>query len=264
MTTCTDQIRTKLSTKYLGQIVHEFQQIPSTNDEAMKLANQGAREGEVVIADQQTAGKGRMGRSWYSPPGRNLYLSVILRPPSVPHDAPRLTLVAGAACCEALSQLTNRKIKLKWPNDLLFKQRKLGGILSAAEITAKKVQFVVVGIGINVQIRQEEFPPELQQTATSLQAIGDGAFDRFAVAAAILNSFEKWYELFKDGQWPKIVAWCDTHNALKGQDVIVTCGNEQSHGRAENLDQEGHLVVRLASGETQTFLAGDVTVTHNE
>jgi len=254
------EILEKLATKTLGRIIHEHTSLTSTNEWGHQRALEGGDDGETIIADEQTAGKGRCGRHWYSPLGRNLYMSVILRPDIKPAEAPQLTLVAGAAVSEALTQLTGQDIQLKWPNDLVYGQRKVGGILCEAAITRDKLQFVIIGIGLNIQMEASELPEDIQDIAISLQDIVKQPLSRSAVAVAVLNSLEAWCDRFKAGHWNEIVHWCDAHNVLKGNPVRLNSGSESFFGEAIGLDEEGHLVLSLENGERRSFLEGDVSL----
>jgi len=254
-----ERLAQQLTTQTIGHTLHHFAQLNSTNAFALDRAKAGASHGEVFLSDQQSQGRGRLDRTWYSPRG-GLYLSILLKPQCSPREIPRLTLVAGAACSEALSKLTGQPIALKWPNDLHYQGKKLGGILSEAEFKGSTVLCAVIGIGVNLQLDRTALPSELQDIAISLTEIDQHAWERSAVAAALLNHFETWYQKFAAGQWPAIVAWCDTHNVLKGRQVTLSIGDKSVTGLATGLDSEGHLMLRLASGEERHYLAGDTTL----
>src|SRR5512147_472545 len=162
------ELRPLLNTHDIGQVLHHFEVISSTNDHARELAEEGAGHGEVVIAESQTGGRGRRGRPWVSPPGRNAYFSVILRPDLPPSRAPELTLLASVALCDALRQ-ANVPAAIKWPNDLLVGDRKIAGILTELASEPERVHWAVVGIGVNVNAAAEDFPAELRDVATSVR-----------------------------------------------------------------------------------------------
>src|SRR5512145_2072069 len=161
------ELRPLLNTHDLGQVVHWYEELGSTNDRAKELADEGAEHGEVVVAEAQTAGRGRRGRSWASPARRNLYFSVVLRPELPPTRAAEITLVASVAICDALRQ-AGVEAGIKWPNDLLASGRKIAGILTELAAEPEQVQWVVLGVGVNVNARREDFPEELRGEATSL------------------------------------------------------------------------------------------------
>lgn len=255
MNTLTAQIKKDLKTHTMGHTIHELDQVSSTNDWALTKANQGAEEGTVVIAAEQSAGKGRMGRHWFSPRGHNLYMSIILRPEIKANQLSRLTLVAGAAVSEALGQLTQKEIFLKWPNDLIFNDRKIGGILSEASVTGTQTTSVIIGIGINIDTN--DFPEELHPVAGSLSDILEETVERSQVAAFILNYFESWYDQFMNGTWNNVVQWYDSHHILKDCLVELTSGEKSYRGLVQGIDDEGGLILKLDSGETRHFQEGD-------
>lgn len=249
-----------IKTRSLGHTLHILDEIPSTNDWAMQLASEGASHGEVLISDSQTSGRGRLGRQWFSPPGVNIYLSVILRPKVPLERCSQLTLVVGAATSEALSEMTGQAILLKWPNDLLCSEMKLGGILCEAIIQDQSLTGVVAGIGINVSMKRVDFPQDLRTQATSLCEITEQTIDRNRVIAQLLNSMERWYQRWLDGGWGEIIQYCNERNALQGKRVLLTSGRESHKGIVQKINEEGHLELQLDSGETKTFLEGDTTI----
>jgi len=159
----------------------------------MDLAEQGAVHGTVVIARSQTPGQGRLRRRWVSPPGENIYLSIIMRPAVRPGDTTFLTIIAAVACCKALRDETGLDIAIKWPNDLTVSDRKLGGILTEAKVRIRVVVYAVIGIGVNVSATRDDFPPELREIATSVAIEKRQDFQRAPIIAAILREMECWY-----------------------------------------------------------------------
>src|SRR5919198_2054958 len=187
------ELRPLLNTHDLGQVVHWHDEVGSTNDLAKALADDGAAHGEVVVAEAQSAGRGRRGRSWPSPPGRNLYLSAVLRPDLPPARAPELTLVASVALCQAVRQ-ADVAASIKWPNDLLVGGRKLGGILLEMAAEPDQIQWVVLGIGVNVNGRPEDFPEEVRPIATSMAIERGRPVPRALFAGAALTAIEEWLD----------------------------------------------------------------------
>lgn len=257
MPTSEKKIRKSLHTKIIGRKIHLFDHLPSTNDWAMARAVKGGDNGEVVIANRQSAGRGRLGRRWYSPEGGGLYFSVILKPQISPPYLSRLTLVAGAALSDSLSKLCGKQIILKWPNDLYADHRKLGGILCEAHIRGDKLHSVVIGIGINISAK---LPDEIQSFAITLEELTNQKWAPEIVAASVLNSLEDWYTQFNTGKWPQIVRWCDQQNILKGKRAQINFGGETMEGLVEGLDENGYLIVTLDSGEKRIFSEGDTTI----
>lgn len=255
----------------LGTPLVELASCDSTNREALQRGRAGAVEGTVVIAAAQTAGRGRRGRTWHSPPGENLYLSVILRPPCPPSEAPLLTLVAGVALCEAAERLLAGadqpvSARLKWPNDLLLGApgaplRKAGGILTELVCAAGRIDFVVVGIGCNVNTLA--FPPEL--VATSLRLARGGAatpeLPVATVAQVLLERLSAQYERFLAvGPAPALRAF-ELHAAFIGQaePVQVRSGEQSLYGHAEGIDPDGALRLRGLDGTLHRVVAGELT-----
>jgi BirA family biotin operon repressor/biotin-[acetyl-CoA-carboxylase] ligase len=223
--------------------------VSSTNDVAGALAEQGADEGAVVIADEQTAGRGRLGRSWVSPPGAGLYVSVVLRPP--PHAAMLITIAAGVAVAEGVASATGLEAQLKWPNDVHISGRKLAGIL--AEGAARHV---VLGIGINVM--PAAYPLEVAQRATSIEAELGRAADRGLILAECLAALASRYrELRDDGSRGVVDAWRERAASTLGRRVEWDAGGERRAGLAENIDEDGALLVRSGS-ERVRITSGEV------
>lgn len=245
-----------LNTHDLGQTLHCAEELPSTNDRAKELADEGASHGEVVIAEAQTAGRGRRGRAWSSPAGKNLYLSVVLRPALPPQRAPELTLVASVAACDACRQ-AGVEAGIKWPNDVLAGGRKLAGILTELSAEPDQVHWVVLGIGVNLNARAEDFPEELRRIATSLSIERGQPVPRALFAAALLSSLEQWLDLHAaEGFAPIRAAWRERSVTL-GHEVEVDGDGGPISGIAEDIDASGALLVRGASGITRV-VAGDV------
>lgn len=250
------ELRPLLATHDLGQVIHAADVLVSTNDRAKTLADQGAAHGEVVIAETQTGGRGRRGRTWVSPPGLNLYLSVILRPELAPGRASELTLVAAVAVCDALRH-AGVAAGIKWPNDVVASGRKLAGVLTELAADADRVSWVVVGMGVNLNARVEDFPEALRETATSVRIERGSPAPRALFAAALLTSLEGWLDRHAEEGFAQVrEAWRD-RSATLGQDVRVRVEGRELLGRAEDIDERGALLVRTASG-LERVLAGDV------
>lgn len=253
------ELRPLLNTHDVGQELVCFEELGSTSDHAKVLAGEGAEHGTVVIAETQTAGRGRRGRSWVSPPRRNLYFSVVLRPELPPARAPELTLVASVAVCDALRQ-AGVDAGIKWPNDLFASGRKLGGILTELAADPDRVQWVVVGVGVNVNMRREDLPPELADLATSIALERGQPAPRALFAAACLTALEEWLDLHAErGFEPVLAAWRE-RNVTLGRRVVVRADEGEHEGVAEDLDATGALLVRLDGGAVRRFMAGDVTL----
>lgn len=242
----------------IGKNIVLLEKVDSTNTFALNLPD--AAHGTAVVAEEQTVGRGRQGRRWVSPPGRNICLSVILRPQLRPEEATLLTLLAGVACCEAVRGVTGLPVGIKWPNDLMLRGRKMGGILTELKTGSGSIQVAVIGIGINVNAREKDFPPELCDIATSVLIETGMEHDLERLAAEILNRIDAWYStLLLDGRQPLINAWRGLSVTL-GQRVRVVTGNESLVGTAEEIDELGRLILRLESGGTRAVHAGDLAL----
>ena len=250
------ELRPLLNTHDLGQVLHAYEELGSTSDRARELAEEGAGHGEVVIAEAQTAGRGRRGRTWVSPPRRNLYFSVVLRPELPPARAPELTLVASVALCDALRQ-AGVQAEIKWPNDLLVRGRKVAGILLELAAEPDRVQWVVIGVGVNVNARAEDFPEELRGEATSVLLERGQPAPRALLAAACLTALEAWVDTHAEqGFGPIREAWRQRSCTL-GREVTVRSDGRDLAGTAEDIDEQGALLVRTPTG-LERVLVGDV------
>lgn len=238
----------------LGHRIHWFESASSTNDIAVRLADLGAEEGTVVVADAQTAGRGRMGRVWFSPPGAGLYVSIVLR---LAPDA-LLTLASGVGLAEGVQASTGLPADLKWPNDLMVGKRKLAGILAEAAAQGAALQYIVLGFGVN--LRPAAYPPELADRATSIEAEINRPADRALVLAEVLAALAARYADLQGGRFDVILsAWRQRAlSSLSGALVEWDAGNGVVRGRAEDIDASGALLVRVA-GRIERVTAGEVT-----
>jgi len=212
----------------------------STNRVAMEMAENGAKHGTIVVADAQTAGRGRMGRRWESPAGKNLYVSLLLRPYVPTVDAPRLALVAGVALADAV-EAVGVPASLKWPNDLYCGERKAAGILAEMASDREGVRHVVIGVGLNVNMEEDDFPPELQGTATSLRICAGRAFRRVDVLARLLDAFGARYAEFIGGGLASLRDEWDRRDFLRGRRVLLRRQGGEGWGTAVGLDTVGAL-----------------------
>jgi BirA family biotin operon repressor/biotin-[acetyl-CoA-carboxylase] ligase len=251
------ELRPLLNTHDLGQVLHWYEEIGSTNDRAKELADQGAEHGEVVIAETQSAGRGRRGRVWVSPPRRNLYFSAVLRPDLPPVRAPELTLVASLAVCDALRQ-SGVDAGIKWPNDLLASGRKIAGVLTELAAEADRVHWVVIGVGVNVNAVPDDFPEELRGEATSVLIERGEPAPRALFAAACLTALESWIDRHAEEGFGVIRDAWRVRSVTLGREVTVKADGREIVGVAEDIDETGALLVRGAAG-LERIHAGDVT-----
>ena len=234
-----------------------FESLPSTNTELARLASEGAGEGLVIVADEQTAGRGRLQRAWSSPKGAGLYFSLLLRP-TIPADHwPLMTFMAALAVGDALKEAAGVQTDIKWPNDLLSGERKICGILAEA-IETPNGRAVILGIGIN--LTQSAFPPELVNVATSVASASGREPERESILASLLRALSRWYSLLNEpGGNEKIVgAWANRSSYTTGKLVQVNNGDEMWQGTTCGVESDGALRLRMASGEIKLVRAGDV------
>lgn len=248
------EISYDLGTKVMGKNIICRDRTSSTMDEAFQLGFQGMPEGTTVLAETQTKGRGRLGRSWVSPPGKGIYLSVILRPPLSLRDVPRMTLLSAVALCETIGRETSLPARIKWPNDILINGRKAAGILTELSAEADRVNFLVVGIGLNVNTAAGHLPA----AATSLKIETKKKFSRTDLVKSFLRSLEEWCAVLKrDGFVPVLARWRELAVAW-GQPVTFLEGGQTISGQAMDLADDGGLLIKLNNGEIIKKMAGDV------
>jgi BirA family biotin operon repressor/biotin-[acetyl-CoA-carboxylase] ligase len=235
-----------------------FESLPSTNTELARMASAGAEEGLAIVADEQTAGRGRLQRAWSSPKGAGLYFSILLRPAIPQEHWPLITFMAALAVGDALNEAAGVHTDIKWPNDLLSDERKICGILAEA-IETPAGRAVIVGIGIN--LTQNAFPPELENVATSVSQASGRQQEREAILAALLQALTRWYSLLHEnnGREKIIAAWCNRSSYACGRFVQVSNGDELWQGTTSGVERDGALRLSTATGEIKLVRAGDVS-----
>jgi BirA family biotin operon repressor/biotin-[acetyl-CoA-carboxylase] ligase len=238
--------------------IHSLREVTSTNEIACEMALKGAPEGVVVIAETQTRGRGRINRGWVSPPGRNVYLSLILRPRMVPHLSPFLTYMGAISAAEALIEAFRLEVSLKWPNDVLVNGKKLAGLLNEVRVETDQVDFVILGFGININMEEEAFPDELRGNATSVMIELGHAVSRVEMTRCLLERLETWYETFlHQGVDPVIDRW-ESLARVRGTRIEVRSLDQTYRGVAEGLDRDGALILRDGKDRIIRVVAGDV------
>ena len=232
----------------------------STNTDAFLLAEQGAEDGTVLLAERQLAGKGRLGRRWESPAGVNLYCSVILRPELPPYEAPQLTFLSAVAVARAIQITTGLQPAIKWPNDLLMNGRKVAGLLNEMNAETDRVGFVILGIGVNLNMQADQFPSDLRTPATSLLLESGAPVSRQSFVVHLLRELDREYRRFQqEGFGPVREEWARYCNAF-GREVQVDVGSDSLQGPFVGIDHDGALLVKLPDGRVERILSGDVTV----
>jgi BirA family biotin operon repressor/biotin-[acetyl-CoA-carboxylase] ligase len=254
-----DDLRRACAAARFGGDIRYFERVTSTNTVAHQLAVDGAAEGTVVIAEAQSRGRGRLGRTWASPPYRNLYLSLVLRPPIPVASAPQVGLVAGLAVAETAREWVPA-VTIKWPNDVLVRDRKAAGILTEMEAEDGGVRFIVLGIGVNLNSAPEDFPAELRDKAIGLCSATGAQIDRARFASRLLSQLEQRYDLFLRAGFAGIRPLWEGLSCLIGRHVQIEGGGAQCTGVVSGMDGDGALRLRQPGGQEIRVVAGDVTV----
>jgi BirA family biotin operon repressor/biotin-[acetyl-CoA-carboxylase] ligase len=253
------EIQENLETEIFGRReIFYFTELDSTNRKAKELAAGGVPEGTLVVAEQQTKGRGRIGRSWHSPLRTGIYLSLVLRPRLPPGEAPKITLVTGVAMAETLLAVTPLRPVIKWPNDILIDNRKICGILTETSMEMDAIDFVVVGVGLNVNNR--EFPDDLKETATSVCRETGSPFDRPTLVKEFLKQFEHSYMSFLRSGFVSIGKRWKELAILLGKEVTVHMIDRTCRGRVMELDRNGALLIKGENGDLERIYSGDIQV----
>jgi BirA family biotin operon repressor/biotin-[acetyl-CoA-carboxylase] ligase len=243
----------------IGWRIHYFEELTSTQDRASQLAEQGAAQGTVVIAETQSAGHGRLGRQWYSPPGLNLYLTIVLRPKSASSAVGGLNLMAGVAAAEAIETVAPGIVTLKWPNDVWLRRKKTGGNLAKAISDGSQIACVLLGIGLNLNLRSGDIPDDLSRIATSVRIETGLECDRIAVAAALFSRLDTRYTEMQKHGFASIRPLWERYSALAGREVTVSDHGQPLSGVVKGIDDEGALLLETSTGPARV-LSGDVSV----
>ena len=246
--------------RVIGRDIQVFKETTSTNDIIEKMARDGLREGFVVFAESQTKGRGRLGRKWISPPGKGLWLSVLLRPALRPQETTQLTIASATALLRSIIQVTGLQPQIKWPNDLLIGDRKVAGILTELSAEPDRVHHVTLGIGVDVNMKESEWPLELRSVATSLRMVAGFEISRVELAAALLENLDRDYARICRGGFGEVADEWEEHCTTLGREVTVQMGHRTIQGRAESLDDDGALLVRTEHGLLERVMGGDLTL----
>lgn len=248
-----------LKTQYMGREYYYVKNVDSTNQLAKKLANEGVAEGTVVVAEEQSTGKGRLQRGWYSPPYKGMWLSMILRPEFLPQEAPKMTLLIAVA----IAKILNRRgipAGIKWPNDILLDGKKIVGILTELSAEMERIHYVVVGTGLNINITEDEMPKEIREVATSLYAFTGKKWNRAEIIADFLLEVEILYEIVKAKGFEEIFDMWRELNITLGREVRVIFNDKSYEGVARDIDSSGALLIEKKDGTQELVQAGDVSI----
>jgi len=252
-----NMIRRRLRNSPFTRRIYHFFKIDSTNTVALRLGHAGEPHGAIVLAEEQTAGRGRVGRSWHSEKTSGIYLTVLLRPPIGPVDAPLITLLAGLAAYDAVIEQTGFPPDLRWPNDLLLHGKKFCGILTEMHAEPDHVHFVIVGIGINVN--HARMPEELTPIATSLRMEGGRNYSRLELLVRLLRCLDRYYNQFlAEGPEPILNRFAEVSSYARGKRVRISTATETYVGTTAGLEPNGLLRVEREDGRTQVVISGDV------
>ncbi|MBO8136983.1 MAG: biotin--[acetyl-CoA-carboxylase] ligase [Desulfotomaculum sp.] len=254
------EIAEGLKTKFIGKkIIHRYR-VDSTNDAAKELARNGAKEGTLVITEQQTSGKGRLGRRWHSAYGKDILMSVILRPEINPAEIPQVSMMSAVAAARAVEHTCQLEPGIKWPNDLLVEGRKLSGILVEMGAEIDRVKYVVLGIGINVNSTSSDWPDDIKHKTTSIHQVKGTAVSRLKLLQNLLEELEQLYEIWqKQGFQPILELWrqlCVSKNCPARVDTI----RKSYTGWIDGVNENGELLLRLDDGKIIPFSSGDVSL----
>lgn len=255
-----EELSENLNTKYIGKNIMYFQTIDSTNNKAKELALNNAPNGTVVISEEQTLARGRLGRNWASPRFKGIWLSIILRPDTDPMNVPKITQIGAAAVIKSLHKL-GIKGYVKWPNDIIISQKKVCGILTEMSGELNKVNYVVIGIGINVNIDILDFPEELREIATSLSIETEQYIKRKELVSNLLNNFEILYDEFeKNNSIKTSISVCRENSILIGKEVKIINRGKERIAKAIDLNDDGELIVQHNDGDVEKIISGEISV----
>ncbi|MGB5105656.1 MAG: biotin--[acetyl-CoA-carboxylase] ligase [Candidatus Zixiibacteriota bacterium] len=251
-----------LATKALGDNVYSFDRVGSTNVIAHKYAEKDEPEGTLILAERQTAGKGRLGRSWHSPAKRGIYMSLILRPQISPVMAPGLSLIAALSVAKAMREYPGISATIKWPNDVLYEGKKLAGVLTELAAEIDRVKYVVMGIGINANHDEDDFPPELRDKASSLKIEGHHEIDRIRLVKLILTYLEEYYHEYLGSGFKRLIKPIKSYSAVLGKNISFKQNEASCIGKAIDIDGAGQLVVEI-DGKVISLSSGEITLAEN-
>ena len=257
-----DGLRRHLTTEVVGHHVYLFGSVDSTNSALARLADRGATEGTVVLAEAQTAGRGRHGSAWFSPEAVNLYVSVLFHPRIAPRELPLFAPIASLALAEAV-WLAGAPARIKWPNDVVVGDRKLGGVLVQAPVISGRLAYVILGIGVNLNVPPAELATGLgaaAEGAVALQDLVGQTVDRNAFAASLLNRLEKWHQTFLSRGPEAVHAAWQARDVLRGHRLEARTAGEVCEGWARGIDTDGSLIIEADDGQARHILTGAVRV----
>jgi len=253
------EIGYRLKTGIIGRNIVSYRSVKSTNNLAAELARNGAVEGTVVTAEEQTKGRGRLGRNWYSPPGTGIYASIVLKPKFKPEKAPGLSVMTAVALADAVKKFCDGDVRIKWPNDILINGKKTAGILTELTADKDRIDYVIIGVGINVNHGAGNFPDELKNIATSLRRVNRRKIDRVEFLKTFLVNFENEYKSYGRHQLKKAHSRIRKYSSLIGHEIKIQLGRRLIEGKVVDIDSTGQLILET-DGKKIPIIAGEVTV----
>lgn len=253
------EIERHLSTNYIGNNIHLYKEVTSTNDIAKKFVDDDAPEGTVIIAEQQTAGRSRKRADWVSPEG-GIYMTIILKPEITLIEASKLTIVTGVALARTLHDHFKIDAGIKWPNDILIGSKKICGILTEAVTDYDKIKAVLIGVGVDLNIDYEDIPEDLKDIATSVKEETNEELKRTEILKVFFKEFEEFYEEFKKGNFKKIISEWRRLSSTTGKRVKVYKGNKALEADAVGIDTKGALIVELDDGSLERISSGECKI----
>lgn len=260
------EIKYKMSTNLIGNEVMFFETLDSTNTYAKILAQKEFENGTVIVADQQNMGRGRLGRTWSSVKGKGIWMSILLKPDIIPSKIQIITLAAAVSIVRAIKELYNLEVKIKWPNDILLDGKKLSGILTEMSCSIEEINYLVLGIGININHISDDFPFELRDIATSIRKYYyekfniDKIFSRSDIIKKVLISFEEIYKLITEKEFDVIINEWRVNSCTLGKKIEVNDFSKKISGIALDIDDEGRLIFKKENGEIINILSGEVSL----
>jgi BirA family transcriptional regulator, biotin operon repressor / biotin---[acetyl-CoA-carboxylase] ligase len=253
-----NEVRLGLKTQRLGQHIHYQESVDSTQKMALRLSLDGALEGTVVIAEEQTAGRGRMDRSWYSPKFSGVWMSIILRPNLLPQKAPQLTLIVAVAVVQAIEELTPLRPRIKWPNDILINGKKMTGILTELQAESDRINSIIIGIGMNVNQEKNAYPEELRSIATSLFIETGTKINRAELIRHVLINLEHLYDVYLEaGFYPIKILW-ESYAVSIGEMITARMRQGDIHGKALGITDDGVLMIEDQVGKIHYVYSADI------
>jgi BirA family biotin operon repressor/biotin-[acetyl-CoA-carboxylase] ligase len=255
-----EEVKNFLNTQYIGKNIIYYDSIGSTNSKAKELAEKGQEHGTVVISEEQTAGRGRLGRNWVSPKYKGIWMSIILRPNIITENISQITLLGAAAVQKAIMEM-GIKAGIKWPNDIVLNSKKVCGILTEMSGEIDHINYLVMGIGINVNLEEEDIPLELKDMATSLKLESGKYVERKHLLANVLNIFEELYNDFvQSGNIKEVIDICRKNSILLGREIKLINKGKATTAKAIDINDDGELVIENEQGRVEYIVSGEVSI----